>query len=227
MTPLPTGRRAASRRAAILMVVALLLLFTVPAVWSAWNAWRLDAVGVSTVATVTDTEAVPKKDPTQFFVRYYLPADADPRRGDYIAKVSEAAWQAAQESDTIEATYLEGKPGVNRVEGQVRSHFGLVLTVLGDLALLAMLALALKFRPARDKPLVLLATADVVRARPGFAVEKDGVEHVVRGDVVRIGDGEIALHVGEGREVRVVLGEYRNPVGYQQPAEVRGRRFEP
>ncbi|TCJ30523.1 hypothetical protein [Nocardioides jejuensis] len=221
------NRFAASRRAAILMVVALLLLFTLPAALSVWNGWRLDEVGVSTEATVTDTNAVPKAKPTQFFVRYTLPADADPRRGAYIARVSESAWQDAKASETIEATYLDGKPGVNRVVGQVHSNFGLVMTVLGDLALLAMLALALKFRPARERQLVLLATADVVRARPGFAVEEHGSEHVVRGDVVKIGDGEIALHVGEGKEVRVVLGEYRNPVGYQQPAEVRGRRFTP
>lgn len=221
------SRLAASRRGAILMVVALLLLITLPALWTGWNGWRLDRAGVTTDATVTTTSAIPEAKPTRFFVRYYLPQDADPHRGQYIARVSRSAWDAAKADGSIQAKYLEGHPGVNRVEGQVASHFGLWLTVLGDLALLAMLGLALKFRPAREKPLVLLATADVVRARPGFAVEQDGLEHVVRGDVVRIGDGELVLHVGEGREVRVVLAEYRNPVGYQQPAEVRGRRIEP
>jgi hypothetical protein len=220
------SRLAASRRGAILMVVALLLLINVPALWSGWNGWRLDRTGVTAVATVTGTSAAPKTKPTTFFVRYYLPEDADPRRGQYVARITREAWVQAKAEESIEATYLEGHPGVNRVDGQVVSHFGLWLTVLGDLALLAMLALALKFRPAREKPLVLLATADVVRARPGFAVEQDGIEHVVRGDVMRIADGELTLHVGEGREVRVVLGEYRNPVGYQQPAEVRGRRIE-
>lgn len=220
------SRLAASRRGAILMVVALLLLINLPALWTGWNAWRLDRVGVVTDATVTSTTAVPKSDPDQFFVHYYLPEDADPRRGQYIARVSREAWEDAKAGESIEATYLDGRPGVNRVAGQVPNRFVLWLTVLGDLALLAMLALALTFRPSREKPLVLLASADVVRARPGFAVEQDGIEHVVRGDVVKIGEGEIVLHVGEGREVRVVLGEYRNPVGYQQPAEVRGRRLE-
>lgn len=220
------SRLAASRRGAILMVVALLLLITLPALWSGWNSWRLDRAGVTTEATVTNTSALPRTEPDSFFVRYYLPEDADPRRGQYIARVSRSAWTEAKADGTIEATYIEGHPGVNRVAGQVTSHFGLWLTVIGDLALLAMLALALKFRPTRERPLVLLATADVVRTRPGFSVEEDGVEHVVRGDVVRIGEGELVLHVGEGREVRVVLGEYRNPVGYQQPAEVRGRRIE-
>lgn len=220
------SRLAASRRGAILMVVALLLLITLPALWSGWSAWRLDRIGVVTEATVTSTSAVPKAKPDRFFVRYYLPEDADPRRGVYIARVTREAFERAKAEESIEATYLEGKPGVNRVEGQVANRFVLWLTLIGDLALLAMLALALKFRPSREKPLVLLATADVVRARPGFAVEQDGIEHVVRGDVVKIGEGELVLHVGEGREVRVVLGEYRNPVGYQQPAEVRGRRLE-
>jgi hypothetical protein len=220
------SRLAASRRGAILMVVALMLLITLPALWTGWNGWRLERAGVATEATVTNTSSLPKVRPDRFFVRYYLPEDADPRRGQYVARVSRAAWEQARSDGTIRATYLEGHAGVNHVAGQVTNHFGLWLTVIGDLALLAMLALALNFRPARERPLVLLATADVVRTRPGFAVEEDGIEHVVRGDVVRIGEGELHVHVGEGREVRVILGEYRNPVGYQQPAEVRGRRLE-
>lgn len=220
-----SSRLAASRGAAILIALALMVLITLPAAWSAWSAWRLDKVGVATSAEVTDTHAVPQDDPDRFFVRYALPEQADPRRGAYIARVEEAAWEAARDSGQIDATYLAGKPGVNRVEGQVTSRMGLWLTLMADLALVGLLVLAMKFRPAREKPLILLATADVVRARPGFEVREEGDEYVVCGEVMLIEAGQIVLHVGEGREVRVVLGEYRNPVGYQQPAEVRGRRF--
>jgi hypothetical protein len=226
MTPM-SQRFATSRRAAVLMAVGLMVLITVPAALALWSAWRLDAVGVTTEATVTDTHAVPKDDPERWFVRYRLSDDADSGQPQYIARISQAEWDEARESGTIEATYLLEKPGTNRVEGQVSNRLALWLTVLADLALVGLLVLALKFRPARTRPLVLLATADVVRARPGFSVEEEGAEVVVRGEVLRIDGGEIVLSVGPDREVRVVLGEYRNPVGYQQPAEVRGRRIEP
>lgn len=219
-------RFATSRRAAVVMAVGLMLLITLPAAWSLWNAWRLDAVGVTTEAVVTGTHAVPTSDPDRFYVRYRLSDDADDGQPQYIAQVSEDAWEKARESESIEATYLQGKPGINQVEGQVANRLALWLTVVADLALVGLLVLAMKFRPARSKPFVLLATADVVRARPGFSVEEDGTEYVVRGEVLRIDEGEIVLSVGPDREVRVVLGEYRNSVGYEQAAEVRGRRID-
>src|SRR5690242_9521133 len=101
-------RLAASRRGAILMVVALLLLITLPALWSGWNGWRLDRTGVSTEGTVTKTSAVPETKPDRFFVRYYLPEDADPQRGQYIARVSREAWEQAKADESIEVHYLEG-----------------------------------------------------------------------------------------------------------------------
>lgn len=221
-----TQRFATSRRAAMAMAIGLMVLITLPAAWSLWNAWRLEAVGVRTDAVVTDTHAVPASDPERYFVRYRLSDEADDGQPQYIARVSRAAWEDARADGSIEATYLLEKPGVNKVEGQVANTLALWMTLIADAALLGLLVLAMKFRPARAKPLVLLATADVVRARPGFSVEEEGNEYVVRGEVLRIGEGEIVLAVGPEREVRVVLGEYRNPVGYEQPAEVRGRRLE-
>lgn len=218
-------RLGSSRGTAIAITVVFMALITLPVAWSAWNGWRLDKVGVRTDAVVADTHGVPQEDPERFFVRYTLPQDAEERGGSYIAQVDRSAWEAARASQKIPATYLQGKPGVNRVDGQVTNRLGLWMTIVADLALAAMLVLAMKFRPVREKQLVLLAGADVVRTRLEAGVVDDGTEYVVRGEVVKIGDGEIVLYVGPDREVRVVLGEYRNPVGYQQPAEVRGRRI--
>jgi len=124
--------------------------------------------------------------------------------------------------------YLSGNPAANRVEGQVTHRLGLYIALFADFALLMALLLALKFGQRPKEELLLLATADVVRCKPGGLVEPEGRdEYVVRGDVIEIGEGEIVLHAGAGREVRVVLGGYRNSVGYQQPAEVHGRVLPP
>ena len=50
----------------------------------------------------------------------------------------------------------------------------------------------------------------------------EGTLYLVRGEVVGIADGEIVLDLGD-RDVVVVLDGHRNPVGYQQPAQVRAR----
>ncbi len=221
------NRFAASRGAAVLITLVLMVLISFPVVWSGWNGWRLDKVGVATAAAVTDTQGVPEAKPERWFVRYTLPTEAEVRGGTYIAQVDQATYDEATASKQISATYLKGKPGVNRVEGQVTNRLGLWLTLVADLALVGLLALAVKFRPARQKQVVLLATADVARTRPGFSVTEDGAEVVLHGEIVAMADGEITVLAGPDLRVRVVLGEYRNAVGYQQPVEVRGRRLEP
>ena len=64
------------------------------------------------------------------------------------------------------------------------------------------------------------------RCPPGEVLEQiEGTLYLVRGEVVRIEDGEIVLDAGE-QDVVVILDGHRNPVGYQQPAQVRGRVLE-
>ena len=45
---------------------------------------------------------------------------------------------------------------------------------------------------------------------------------LVRGEVQDLADGEVLLDLGN-RTVRVLLDGHANPVGYQQPAQVRAR----
>lgn len=213
----------------VALVVFVMVLITFPVVWSAWNSWRLDAVGVETRAEVTGTDTLPPNSskPDRFFIRYHLPTDADPQHAQYTAEVDAETYETAKATDQVRATYLPGNPGANVVEGHVSNRVLLWLVLAADLSMLGVLALAVKFGDRPEQQLVLLATDDVVRCKPGFAVEQDGENYVVRGDIVSIGTGEFVIHVGAGRDVRVVLGEYRNPVGHQQPAEVRGRSFKP
>ena len=229
--PLKT-RVTANRNVWVFALVAVVLLINLPAVWSAWTSYRLNNAGVTTVAQVTVAKTLPEgsSTPRQFFLTYRLPYEIDKKQRDFTAEVTRSRFYQAQATPTIEVTYLAGKPTTHKVEDQVTSKMGIYLVVGADLALLIMVLLALRFSMKPEKPLVLLATSDVTRARPGvdgpgFEVREDGDEYVVRGDVLRIEDGEVVLHVGEDREVRVVLGDCANPVGHQQPAQVRGRRM--
>lgn len=224
--------RLSSRAVAVALAISLMLLVTVPVLLSLWTSWRLNAVGVETTAQVVGTDTIPpgSAKPDRFLIRYHLPPDADPQHGEYVAEVDQKTWQAATADKQVPATYLPGNPGANVVEGHVSNNVMLWLVIAADLGMLAVLALALKFGDRPEEKLVLLATTDVVRCKPDFAVEQDpdnAENYVVRGDIVSIGTGEFTIHVGAGREVRVVLGEYRNPVGHEQPAEVRGRSFKP
>lgn len=220
--------RAQSRGAVFLCVGLLALLVNAALLFSLWTDWRLDRSGVRTTAEVLETTTVPENsaDPQKFYVKYQLPAEADGEQKDFSAEVDESTWHEADLSGEIEVTYLQGRPGANRVEGQVTGTLMFWLVGLCDLVLLFFAAMAWKFAPRPEKPLVLLATADVQRAKPGFSVRPEGDEMVVVGDVLRIEDGRVVIHVGNDAEVTIVLGEYQNPVGYQQAAEARGRVLE-
>ena len=227
---MPTTRLSTRRGVWYVTIGVIAVIINLPVVHGVWTNYRLDKVGVTTTARVTKFTPVPPKARDQsYFIDYQLPEEADPEQHTYFSQVDEKTYRAAESSKQIEVVYLTGRPSANRVEGQVAHSLGLFIALFADFALLMALLLAVKFGSRREEGLVLLATADVVRCKPGGMVELDGREdeYVVRGDVIEIGEGEIVLHAGAGREVRVVLGGYRNDVGYQQPAEVHGRVLPP
>jgi hypothetical protein len=205
------------------------MIVNLPLAHGIWTNYRLDQVGVTTSAEVTELNAIPPDARDQsYFMDYQLPEEADPERRTFFSEVDEQTFRAAEASEQVEVVYLTDHPAANRVTGQVTNRLGLYLALIADFALAMGLLLALKFSRRPEEDLVLLATADVVRCKPGGMVESEGRdEYVVRGDVIEMSEGEIVLHAGAGREVRVVLGGYANPVGYQQPAEVHGRVLPP
>lgn len=220
--------RTQSRGAVFLSVGLLAVLVNAALLFSLWTDWRLDHAGVRTTASVLETTTLPENsdDPQRFYVKYQLPREADSGQEEFSAEVDESTWHEADVSGEIEATYLQGNPGANRVEGQVSGTLMFWLVGLCDLVLLFFAGMAWKFAPRPEKPLVLLATADIKRAKPAFSVHPAGDELVVTGDVLRIEDGRVVIHVGNDVEVTIVLGEYQNPVGHQQAAEARGRVLE-
>jgi len=222
--------RLSSRRGVWFLTLGLIaLIVNLPLVHGMWTNYRLDQIGVTTTAEVTDLNALPPDSKDQaYFIDYKLPEEADPERRSFFSEVDEETFRAAEASKQVEVVYLSDHPAANRVEGQVTNRLGLYLALFADFALIMGLLLAIKFSRRPEEGLVLLATADVRRCKPGGLVEPEGRdEYVVRGDVIEITEGEIVLHAGAGQEVRVVLGGYANPVGYQQPAEVHGRVLPP
>lgn len=217
--------RVLTRRPALVLALAFVAaLINLPLLHHVWTDYRLDTSGVATDADVVEVEAIPPDAPDQqYLVTFRLPRDADPERREFVAEVGRTAYDGARSRGTVAVEYLPGSPQAHRVEGAVTRRLGLWMTLLGDAALLVMAGLVLRFGRRTDG-LTLIAGEDLVRCRPGGAVEQVGSdEYVVRGDVLRMSDGEVVLDVGQGREVRVLLGAFRNPAGYQQPVEARGR----
>jgi hypothetical protein len=94
---------------------------------------------------------------------------------------------------------------------------------VADVVLLAILLLVRRARPRRPVPIRVAAIGDVERCPPGQALEQiEGDLYLVRGEVTGLDGDEIVVDAGE-RDVLVILDGHHNPVGYQQPAQVRGR----
>ena len=214
------------RRGGVLLAV-LVLFINLPMLHSTWMSWRVDRSGTDVTAKVADHHVLtPESDP-QYWLGFRFPEDIDPDQGLWTARVDHATYEQAVADETVEVRVLEDNPAAYRVEGQVRSRVGLVVTLVADVILLLILLLSWRFgRSTRPLPLRVAAIGDVERCPPGAVLEQiEGTLYLVRGEVVRIADGEIVLDAGE-RDVVVLLDGHRNPVGYQQPAQVRCRVVE-
>lgn len=205
--------------------VFLALLINGPIAHSAWTRHQIAEDGITTDAEVVSAEGVPNDDPTLYFVTFKFEREIDPEQREFNVEVDEATYHSARTSKQIRVRYLEDDPGANVVEGQVERKFQLVLVALADVALLVFLLLYLKFGRTGG-PLRLLATSDIERTQPGFALSQvSGDEWVVQGEIVKIVDDVVTMVSEGGRHVQVTLGEHANLVGYQQPCQVRGREL--
>jgi hypothetical protein len=84
--------------------------------------------------------------------------------------------------------------------------------------------LGLMFWSRRHGMLTLHATEDLVRCKPDDTVlELGGEMFLVRGDILEIHDDYVMV-LANSDKVKVILGEHHNPVGHQQPVQVRGRK---
>ena len=217
----PALERVVSRRAkSLLLLVLVAVLVNLPIVHSTWTGWRVDRDGDDVSAVVTDTRLV--VDDGGYLVEFRMPADVDPDESTWVAQVDRATYDEAVASERVEVRVLRDDPSAYTVHGQVTSRVGLVVMGLVDVLLLMGGVLLWRGRGRFGHPLVLSATGDLERCRPGALLEKqpDGM-YAVSGEVVSIEADRVVLDV-DGREVTVLLEGHRNPVGYQQPARAIG-----
>lgn len=99
----------------------------------------------------------------------------------------------------------------------------LAVTLVVD-AVLVVIALMVWRVGGRMRPqLRAIAVEDVERCKPEQLLERvEGETYLIRGEVTTIEPGQVVIDVG-GRTVLVYLDGHHNPVGYQQPAQVRAR----
>lgn len=141
----------------------------------------------------------------------------------YTANVEADVYEQAVRTGEVGVRVLPGDPGVHRVDGEVASRLGLVLTLTVDAALALVVFVLWRFRGRLRPQLQLVAMQDVESCPPGAVLDRiEGDWYVVCGDVLEIGDDELVLDLGD-RRVQVLLDGHANPVGHQQPAKVTGR----
>jgi hypothetical protein len=210
-----------SRRAkSLLLLVLVAVLVNLPAAHSTWTSWRVDREGVDVSAVVTDTEKVAGDD--AYLVEFQMPAEIDPGEQLWVAQVEQATYDEAVARERVTVRVLEDQPSAYTVRGQVSSRVGIVVMVLVDVLLLLGALLLWRSRGRGGHALVLRATSDLERCRPGALLERQhGGHYVVEGEVTAIEADRVVLDVG-GREVTVLLAGHRNAVGFQQPARVSG-----
>jgi hypothetical protein len=219
--------RVTRKRRGVVLLVVLVFLINLPIVHSTITNWRVSSSGVDVTAEVTDARVTSPDDDPRYWLGIRFPEDIDPDQTIWPVEVDPATYDAALEVRQIEARVLKSNPAAFRVEGEVRGWLGLITTLIADAILLLILLVVRRFgRRPGPPPLRLAAIGDVERCPPGGLVEQiEGSLYLVRGEVVAIEEGEVVLAAGE-QEVVVVLDGHANPVGYQQPAQVRGRVME-
>jgi hypothetical protein len=207
----------------ILLVVVLVAFINLPVLHSTWTQWQVDRNGTDTVAEVVDTRRLGDDADPSYWLVYRFPEAIEPEQPQWSAQVDRETFEEASAQGSVEVRVLEDQPAAHTVEGQVTSSLGLIITLIADAILLAILLLVWRGRPTRPVPIRIAAIGDVERAQPGGVLEQiEGDLYLVRGEVTGIDGDEIVLDAGE-RDVLVILDGHDNPVGYQQPAEVRGR----
>jgi hypothetical protein len=211
------------RPKAVLLVLLLVTMINLPIVHSTWTRWKVERSGTDVTAPVVGHDVLGSADDPEYYVSFRLSREIDPDQHAWPVQLDKASYDEAVASRTLDVRVLPDQPSAYSVDGQVTGRLGLVITLLADLALLVMVALAWRFRGSLRPQLRAVATGDVERCKPGSALDKlEGDLYLIRGEVSAIEADEIVLDLGD-RSVVVALDGHHNPIGHQQPAQVRGR----
>lgn len=206
-------------------VIILAVLVNLPLVTSTIQGWQVAHSGTTVQARLTNSKVLTSDKDPAYFVAFQFDQAIDPDHGTWPAQVDRAHYQQAQRTHQVEVRVLPGHPSVYRAAGQVRGYFGLIVTLVADVALLGFVLLARRYgRPAGKPEVIRLAAIEDLTRGPSEPVleQVEGDLYLVRGDVLERDDHEVWLDVGKD-VVIVILDGHANPVGHQQPAQVRGR----
>ena len=208
----------------ILLVVVLAAFINLPVLHSTLTRWQVQHNGTDTVAEVVDTRTLGDDADPAYWLVFRFPESIESAQSNWPAQVDQETFEAASAEGSVDVRVLEDRPSAHIVEGEVRNLLGYMITLVADVILLAVLLLVWwGRRRARPVPIRIAAIGDVERCPPGAMLEQiEGDLYLVRGEVTGIDGDEIVVDAGE-RDVLVILDGHQNPVGYQQPAEVRGR----
>lgn len=200
----------------VLVVLLLLAVVNLPFVHGAYVNRQIDRDGVVVSATVLTT----RESGDGGLVEFRFDEDVDPDQDVWQAALGADAFDRAVQDETVQVRVVPGSPDRYEAVGGAGAGLLVGLTVFADVVLLIALVLMLRRRPG---PLTLVATQDVARARPGGRLERlSPSTYLVVGEVSLVEADAVVLDTGAER-VRVELGEFDNPVGHQQPAQVRCR----
>lgn len=213
-----------TRRSSSLVAVALLVLvINLPLVHGTWTRWQVERSGEDVTAAVVGHRTAGEGSSAEHWVSFRFPEEVDPDGETWQAEVDEAAYDEAVAAGEISVRVLPDDPAAHQVDGAVRGYAGLVVTLVADAFLLVLVLLLWRYRGRRRPTLKAVAMGDVERCPPGVLLERiSGELYLIRGEVAEIHEGRIVLDLG-GRSVVVILDGHQNPVGYQQPAQVRAR----
>ena len=213
-------------RPSLVMIAVVVVLVNVPLLHSTWTRSSVERSGVLVDAAVVEARNLGTESTPSWWLSYRLPEAIDPEQATWSAEVDAAAYAEAEDG-TVPVRAIEGKPESAIVDGAIRSSAGLVLTLVVDALLLALLLLLWRRRRGGRREVEAVETVeaieDVTPAGPGSGWEDlgDGTARV-SGEVLEHDDHEVVLDLGD-RLVRVVLDGHANPIGSQQPAQVRVR----
>ena len=213
-----TGRLPGIRLRNVLLVGLVVVMINLPFLHSTWQAHRLQTDGVDITSAVTDRD----RNGDKLFVTLQVTETADQPGFDGTVRVDEATYDDAAATHQVQVRVLPGSTTVWKVEGELESNVGLVITVIADLSLLVLVLLVVRFGARLRHEMVLVATEDLERCPPGSVLDQvDGLRFVVCGEVDEIDDDAVVLDLGD-RRVRVLLDGHHNPAGYQQPVRATG-----
>ncbi|NYD43907.1 hypothetical protein [Nocardioides panaciterrulae] len=210
------------RPKAVLLVALLVVMINLPWAHSALQRWELGHRGTDLTVPLVASRVIGSGADAQHYISFSYPERIDPQHGTWLALVDGAAYDAALARHRVEVRVLPGHPSVYTVQGQVRSHAGLVITVGLDLLLVLLVWLFWRFRSRLRPRLRAVAVADVAPGEPGGLLDRleDGA-YLIRGQITQIDGDELLLDLGD-RLVVVALDGHANPVGHREVAEVRG-----